>query len=156
MIENLVCSMETDERFSRYAVQVALVREPGKHDRPKLDCPRAVYEAFRGFECLDRECVAVALLDSAHRLNAVHAVHMGSACQSIVGTPDVFKAAILANARGIVLVHNHPSGDPEPSRDDMELTKRLKSAGDIIGIPVLDHVIVAEDGWTSICQRQAL
>jgi len=145
--------METDERFSRYAVQVALVREPGTHDRPKLDCPQAVYDVFNGFASLDRECVAVALIDGAHNLNAIHAVHMGSACQSIVGTPDVFKAAILANARGIVLVHNHPSGNPEPSRDDIELTKRLKSAGEIMGIPVHDHVIVAEEGWTSLHQR---
>jgi DNA repair protein RadC len=153
MIENLVCSMETSERFTRYAVQVALVREPLNHDRPKLDSPEAVFETFKGLACLDRECVAVALLDSAHRLNGIHAVHVGSTNQSVVGIPDVFKAAILANARGIVLVHNHPSGNPEPSRDDIELTNRLKSAGELIGIPVMDHVIVANGGWTSLYRR---
>jgi len=156
MIEQLVTSMGRAETFSHYAVRVALVREPGNHDRPKLDRPEAVFRSFKDLARLDRECVAVALLDGSHRLNAIHAVHIGTASQALVGIPDVFKAAILANARGIILVHNHPSNDPEPSRDDIELTRRLKSAGESIGIPLLDHVIVCESGWTSLFRHQEL
>ncbi len=152
MIDAMVSSMSSGEQFTRYAVQVALVREPEAHDRPKLDRPQAVFEAFRNLTILDRECVAVALLDSGHRLNAIHAVHIGTASQSLVGIPDVFKAAILANARGIILVHNHPSGNPEPSHDDIKLTTAVKKAGEIIGIPLLDHVIVAGERWVSLVQ----
>jgi len=156
MIESLVSAMEEQDRFQRYAVQVALVREPCAHDRPTLDTPEAVYRAFGGLKNLDRECVVAALLDAGHRLNGMHAVHVGTSTESVVGVPDVFKAAILANARAIVLVHNHPSGNPEPSRDDLELTRRVKKAGEVLGIPLLDHVIVAADGYTSLFQRQDL
>jgi DNA repair protein RadC len=156
MIENLVFAMETEDSFERYAVKVALVREPGAHERPKMDTPDAVCRVFEELTNLDRECVVVALLDSGHCLNAIHAVHVGTATQSVVGVPDVFKAAILANARAIVLVHNHPSGNPEPSRDDFELTRRVKQAGELLHIPLLDHVIVASGGYTSLFQRQEL
>lgn len=156
MIESLVNAMEGQDRFERFAVQVALVREPSAQDRPTLDTPAAVYRAFGGLRDLDRECVVAALLDGGHRLNAIHAVHVGTSTESVVGIPDVFKAAILANARAIVLVHNHPSGNPEPSRDDLELTRRVKDAGELLHIPLLDHVIVAADGYASLFQRQDL
>jgi DNA repair protein RadC len=156
MIESLVSAMEEEDSLEKYAVQVALVREPGVHDRPTLDTPEAVYRTFASLADLDRECVVAALLDGGHRLNAIHAVHIGTASQSLVGMPDVFKAAILANARGVVLIHNHPSGLPEPSNDDMELTRRVKETGELLGIPLLDHVIVAAEGYTSLRRRHAL
>lgn len=156
MIESLASTMEAEDRLEKYAVQVALVREPGVHDRPKLDSPEAVYRTFASLANLDRECVVAALLDGGHRLNAIHAVHIGTASQSLVGMPDVFKAAILANARGVVLIHNHPSGSPEPSTDDMELTRRVKESGELLGIPLFDHVIVAAEGYTSLRRRNAL
>jgi DNA repair protein RadC len=115
-----------------------------------------VYRAFASLADLDRECVVAVLLDTGHRLNAMHAVHIGTASQSLVGMPDVFKAAILANARGVVLIHNHPSGSPEPSTDDMELTRRVKESGELLGIPLFDHVIVAAEGYTSLRRRHAL
>lgn len=65
---------------------------------------------------------------------------------------DVFRAAIAANAAGIVVLHNHPSGDPSPSVEDVELTRRLKACGDLIGIPVVDHVVVATDRHVSIAE----
>ena len=69
---------------------------------------------------------------------------------------EIFKAAILANAAGVVLVHNHPSGDPEPSEEDLSITKRLVEAGELLGIGVLDHVIVASRGLVSFRTRQLL
>ena len=80
-------------------------------------------------------------------------MHVGTTTHSVVGPGDVFKAAILANAHAIVLVHNHPSGDPTPSSDDVDLTHRLKSAGQLLNINVLDHVVVAHDGFVSLRQR---
>jgi len=63
---------------------------------------------------------------------------------------EVFRPAIMASAAAMILVHNHPSGDPEPSRDDFELTKRLVRAGELLGIPVLDHLIVVRSGFLSL------
>lgn len=65
---------------------------------------------------------------------------------------DVFRAAIAANAAGIVVLHNHPSGDPTPSIEDVELTRRLKACGDLLGIPVIDHVVVTVDRHVSIAE----
>ena len=155
MIDDLIRSLQGNTRFDRYTVRVALVREPPAPSQraPLLDRPEIVYEVFRPMTTLDRECVAVALLDARNRLVGIHAVHVGTATHSVVGPGDVFKAAILANARGIVLVHNHPSGDPNPSEDDVELTRRLRTAGQTLDIHVLDHVVVANDGYVSLRQR---
>jgi DNA repair protein RadC len=155
MIDDLVRSLQGNTRFDRYTVRVALVREPPAPSQraPLLDRPEVVYEVFRPLASLDRECVAVALLDARNRLVGIHAVHVGTTTHSAVGPGDVFKAAILANAHGIVVVHNHPSGDPTPSEDDIELTRRLKSAGQTLAISLLDHVVVAHDGYVSLRQR---
>ena len=155
MIDDLVRSMQGNTRFDRYTVRIALVREPQAPSQraPLLDRPEVVYELFRPLASLDRECVAVAMLDARNRLVGIHAVHVGTTTHSVVGPGEVFKAAILANARGIVIVHNHPSGDPNPSEDDMELTRRLKTAGQTLDIHVLDHVVVAHDGYVSLRQR---
>jgi DNA repair protein RadC len=72
---------------------------------------------------------------------------------SLVHPRDVFYPAIKANAASIILVHNHPSGDPEPSTDDIELTNRLSDAGKLLGIAVLDHLVVAKRGYVSLKER---
>jgi DNA repair protein RadC len=68
----------------------------------------------------------------------------------------VFKAAILANAAAVILCHSHPSGDPTPSPDDVALTRRLAAAGTLLGIEVLDHIIVADEGYVSLRERGCL
>lgn len=153
MIEDLVCELHDSPRVDRFAVRVALVREPTARRLPLLDRPELVAEAFKALTAMDRECVAVALLDTRNRLVGIHAVHVGTTSHSTVGPADVFKAAILANANAIVLVHNHPSGDPTPSDDDIALTRRIQAAGQTLGIAVLDHVVVACDGFVSLRQR---
>jgi DNA repair protein RadC len=79
-------------------------------------------------------------------------VSRGTLDSTLVHPREVFKAAILANAAAIILTHNHPSGDPTPSPDDLALTQRLVQAGQIIGIDVLDHVIVGDGRWTSFVE----
>ena len=81
-----------------------------------------------------------------------HVVAIGSLTSVEVSPRDVFREAIMRNAAGIVVLHNHPSGDPTPSGDDLELTKRLKTCGDLLGIPVMDHVVVTEDRYVSISE----
>jgi DNA repair protein RadC len=80
-------------------------------------------------------------------------VSIGTLGAALVHPRDVFREAIRRNVAAVVLVHNHPSGDPEPSRDDIELTRRLSSVGKLVGIEVIDHVIVAKDGYVSLRER---
>ena len=93
----------------------------------------------------DREYFVCLMLDGKNRISAIHTVSQGSLNQSIVHPRETFKAAILANAASIILAHNHPTGDLTPSREDLEVTRRLKEAGDLLGIKVLDHIIVDTD-----------
>ncbi|MCC6348390.1 MAG: DNA repair protein RadC [Candidatus Eisenbacteria bacterium] len=103
-----------------------------------------------------REHFLVVLLNARHEVDAVETVSIGSLNASIVHPREVFKPAILASAASVVLVHNHPSGDPEPSEEDLAITKRLVEVGELLGIGVLDHVIVASRGVVSFRARQLL
>jgi DNA repair protein RadC len=95
---------------------------------------------------VDREHFVVLLLDQKNQVIGIHTVSMGSLTASIVHPREVYKAAILANAAAIICGHNHPSGDPQPSREDRVLTHRLVSAGKLLGINVLDHIVIGGAG----------
>lgn len=103
-----------------------------------------------------REHFLVLLLNARHEVLARETVSIGSLNASIVHPREVFKPALLASAASIVLVHNHPSGDPEPSEEDLSITKRLVDAGELLGIGVLDHVIVASRGVVSLRSRKVI
>lgn len=79
---------------------------------------------------------------------------IGSLNATMVHPREVFKAAILLNAAAVVLVHNHPSGETEPSDEDITITKTLKACGELLGIEVMDHVIVGGEGWKSIVESE--
>lgn len=104
----------------------------------------------------DREVFACLHLNTKNRLVSWEIVSIGSLSSTIVHPREVFKAAIMANAAGVILCHNHPSGDPEPSLADIELTKRLARAGDVLGIDVFDHVVVTDTGFVSLDERGIL
>jgi DNA repair protein RadC len=103
-----------------------------------------------------REHFLVILLNARHEATAVETISIGSLNASIVHPREVFKPALLASAASVVLVHNHPSGDCEPSEEDLSITKRLVECGELLGIGVLDHVIVASRGVVSFRSRQLL
>lgn len=103
-----------------------------------------MYDNF--FKWADREQLYLICLNAKCEIQAVHLVSIGSIDTSVVHPREVFKAAILNNAHSILVAHNHPSDNLEPSRADINITKRLKETGDIIGIPLLDHLIVGSDG----------
>jgi len=90
------------------------------------------------------EVFAILCLNTKNKVVGTHIISQGSLSSSIVHPREVFKAAMVNNAASVILAHNHPSGDPEPSREDIETTRRLVEAGEIIGIKVLDHVIIGE------------
>lgn len=92
----------------------------------------------------DREHFVAMMLDVKNRVIGIHTASIGILNSALVSPREVFKAAILSNAMSVVLGHNHPSGDPTPSPEDFEITERLKKAGEIIGIEVLDHIIIGE------------
>ena len=97
-----------------------------------------------------REYFLILLLDTRNQLIGMNTVSMGSLDSSIVHPREVFKEAISSSAASVILVHNHPSGDPQPSKEDIELTKRLAKAGEIMGIDVLDHIIVGSKNYLSL------
>ena len=94
----------------------------------------------------DREGFWVVLLNGKNRAIGLNLVSLGALTAALVHPREVLKPAILGNAAAIILVHNHPSGDPAPSAEDVALTKRLCAAGDLVGIRVLDHVVIGHDG----------
>jgi len=104
----------------------------------------------------DREMVFVLTLSQKHRVIDRHIVSMGTLTSSLVHPREVFRPAILDSAAAVVMVHNHPSGDCTPSKEDHEITSRIKKAGDMLGIRVLDHVIVAGKEHFSFCESGAL
>jgi DNA repair protein RadC len=97
----------------------------------------------------DRERLLCLWLNARHDLIGMEVVSVGTLTASLAHPREIFKGAILKNAAGIILAHNHPSGDPNPSDEDRRLTRRLAEAGRVIGIDILDHVIVADKTFYS-------
>jgi DNA repair protein RadC len=95
------------------------------------------------------EVFAILCLTTKHRVIAYHEVSRGTLDATLVHPRDVFRAAILSNAKCLILGHVHPSGDPTPSPDDYDLTRRLAAAGTLLGIDVLDHIIVGDGRYVS-------
>jgi DNA repair protein RadC len=105
---------------------------------------------------LDREACVAAYLDTKHRLLGTELISLGSLDHTFMSPRDIYRGALQANAAATVVAHNHPSGDPEPSRDDEALTRRLTRAGELIGIELLDHLVAAGERWVSLARRGAL
>ena len=119
--------------------------------------PDAVVSAVKPFFCnLDREKFGVLVLNTRNAPVAFHMVSVGNLDSSIVHPREVFKFAILASAASVILVHNHPSGQLDPSSEDINLTHRLVEAGELMGIPVLDHIIITDDAFLSMKSRNLI
>lgn len=123
----------------------------------KLDrftTPRQVFEYFHHeFRDSRKEYFLVLLLDGKNRIIRRVQVSEGSLNQSIVHPREVFSPAVKESAAAMILVHNHPTGDPAPSQEDIAITRRLKEAGEIMGIRVLDHIIVGDGEYLSFVER---
>jgi len=118
---------------------------------------RSVFEHFhlrlRGER---QECIYCLLLDAKNRVMREVAVSRGGLTTSLAHPREILRTAIAEAANAIILVHNHPSGDPTPSADDIHLTRRVKQAAELAGIRLLDHVIVADEGYASLADRGQL
>lgn len=123
-------------------------------DRPIVGSPCDVYELVRGeLEYLFVERFVVLGLSTKNHVMVQHTVSVGSLNASIVHPRETFNMLIRRNCAAAILVHNHPSGDPTPSPEDIMLTKKLIEVGEIIGIPVLDHVIVGQGRYVSLKEK---
>jgi DNA repair protein RadC len=105
---------------------------------------------------LPQEEFHVLLLDARHRLLRASLVTRGTADTSLVHAREVFREAVKEGASAVILVHNHPSGDPRPSPEDRTVTRQLSQAGSVVGIPVLDHVIVGDGRYVSMAEEGAM
>ena len=116
-----------------------------------------VYRHYRSrLAGADRETFWVVLLDVKNRILGDAKVSEGSLSSAIVHPREVFKPAVEESASAVILVHNHPSGDPTPSAEDVAITRRLREAGDVMGVKVLDHVVVGGEGYASFVERGLL
>lgn len=127
---------------------------PGADDRAELTSPEAAADLLvPHLADADRERCVAALLDTKHRVIELVVVSVGSLDHTFMAPREVFRDALLANAAALVLAHNHPSGDPTPSRDDELLTRRLTRAGELVGVELLDHLVVGGRRWVSLARR---
>jgi DNA repair protein RadC len=116
-----------------------------------------IFEAFRAhFEPVDREQFIAIILDGRNQVIGFNVISVGTLTTALVHPREVFKPAIVAGAAALILVHNHPSGDPEPSQEDRALTERLKQVGELIGIRVLDHLVIGDGRYVSLVERGLL
>ena len=102
---------------------------------------------------LEREELRVLLLNAKNGVIRQSTVYVGNVSAALVRVAELFRDAVRAHAAGLIVVHNHPSGDPEPSPDDLHLTAEAIAAGRLLDIPLLDHVILASDGYVSLRDR---
>jgi DNA repair protein RadC len=124
---------------------------PGANDKTIIKTPEDVMELLKGrLNLLKKEHFLALLLDTRNQLIKVCQISVGSLDSSIVHPREVFKEAIAASAASIIVAHNHPSGNPAASEEDIQLTKRLAEAGQIVGIDVLDHVITGDNTFLSL------
>lgn len=136
-------------------VQIKLIREKTMHyQNRKIRSPQDAYELLSSFlGPVDREHFLLLCLDTKNQPTCIQTVHIGSLNSSIVHPREVFKSAILSNSASIIVGHNHPSNITTPSTEDVEVTQRLKEAGSILGIELIDHLILCENTFLSLKER---
>lgn len=118
---------------------------------------KQAFEIFREFMAdNDRESMWLACLDVRNKITCLHRVSEGTLNASLSHPREIYKVAVLSNSAHILLAHNHPSGDPSPSSDDISITRRIREAGDILGIKLLDHIIVGDDRFYSFAEAGGL
>lgn len=141
-----------------------LVREPDgtitsvypEVTAPSVASPEEAYALVADMGALRKEHFRALYLDARRRLLLSETVSIGTLTSSLMHPREVFHPAVSCCAAAVVVAHNHPSGDPEPSPEDLALTRRLRQAGEILGIEVLDHIVVGRARYVSLKQRGVL
>jgi DNA repair protein RadC len=136
-------------------LKIMMVKEEHKVLK-RVDSSHAVYRAYKYLSENSQEELHILALDAKNRVVGDYMVSRGTATSSPFHPREIFKFACLKNAQSIIMVHNHPSGDLLPSQEDAEITKRLVKAGDIMGINLLDHIIIGDNGFYSFREHSPL
>ncbi|ARK22254.1 JAB domain-containing protein [Sporosarcina ureae] len=157
-MELLVVKEETKKPVPAKRVDIVSLRMVKEscllYKNRSIKSPEDGFHLFKQFLGeLDREYFVIMCLDVKNQPTAINVCHVGSLNASIVHPREVMKTAILSNSCSIIVAHNHPSGNPTPSAEDISVTKRLKEAGEIMGIDVLDHLIIGEDTFVSLKEK---
>ncbi len=123
----------------------------------RVSRPRDVYDAVLPYYLgADREILSALCLDAQNQPTCFNVASIGALNTTRTRPAEILKAAILSNALGLVLIHNHPSGELEPSPEDIEFTRAIQRACELVGIDLYDHLIVTDDGFTSFRERGLL
>lgn len=154
-MKNQVSAKQVDI-VSVYMVKERSVMYQSQYITCSRDVVNMVNEHLK-MDKLDREGFVIIAVDAKCRPTHISIISTGSLTASIVHPREVFKVAIMSNAHSIIVVHNHPSGNAEPSSEDYQITKRLKEVGLIMGIPLIDHIVIGECGdYVSLKERGEL
>lgn len=140
-------------------VSIKLVKDSSIIYKPRcIDNPKSANELIKPFLAeSDREKFIVICLDLKNQPTSINTISIGTVSSAIIHPREVFKVAILSNSSAIIASHNHPSGNPQPSQEDIQITKRLKEAGDILGIALLDHIIIGDnDKYVSLKEMEII
>ncbi len=126
-------------------------------DRPAISCPQDVYNLLGPeMSALAQEQLRVLLLNTRNQVMAQRIVYQGNVNSSIVRPAEVLRAAVIESAPSIIIAHNHPSGDPTPSPEDVSITRDLVQGGKLLGIDLLDHMVIGGDRWVSLKERKLM
>lgn len=143
----IIASIEIGKRISRWSAE----------EKIKVTSPDILVNLISDkMRFLNQEHFDIAILDTKNQILAIENISKGTLNASIVHPRDVFHAAINRSANSIILIHNHPSGDPNPSNEDINITGRLVDAGDLIGIKVLDHIIIGDNRYISFKEKNLI
>lgn len=137
-------------------VRIQLVRQGSSSYSTKIAGPGDAAQLLAYLKREDREHFVCICVDANNNVLGVETVSIGTLSASLVHPRECLKAAILLNAAGVLIGHNHPSNSLEPSQEDIQTTRRLVKAGELMGIPVLDHIIVGDGGYTSMREKGLL
>jgi len=140
----ILCIVEISKRLSRQQKKEVL----------KVNNPQSIADYFmEEVRHLDNENVLLLLVDTKCSLIKTEHLSKGSVNRALISTRDIFMTAIRNKASGIILIHNHPSGDPTPSSSDIDITLRIKQAGELMEIPLFDHIIIGDKRYISLKQN---
>lgn len=134
-----------------YERQIVCENAPEYLVETRFTTPQQIFEFFADLRFETKEHFITLHLNGKNKIICMDRVSVGSLNQSVVHPREVLKTALLSSAVALILIHNHPSGDSTPSREDIDITRRLKEASEIIGIHILDHIIIG-DSYTSFVE----
>ena len=126
-------------------------------EMPTINCPQDVFNLLGPeMSALAQEQLRVLLLNTRNQVMAQRIIYQGNVNSSIVRPAEVFRAAIIDSAPSIIISHNHPSGDPTPSPEDVKITRELVEGGKLLGIDLMDHIVIAGDRYVSLKERKLM